>query len=96
MVTAGGFLSLSSPDEPIGDPYFTQMELLTILIASLMAINMLAIYFSAPERYKLHSLAAFSMMAIMAGITSRVHFVVLTLNHQLDDQLKTDLGILFI
>lgn len=95
VVTAGGFLSLSSPDEPIGDPYFTLMELLTILIAPLMAINMLAIYFSAPERYKLQGLAAFSMMIIMAGITSGVHFVVLTLNHQLDDQMMTDLSLFF-
>lgn len=33
IITILGFLSLKSPQEPIGEPYFTLMELLIILIA---------------------------------------------------------------
>ncbi|WP_215907133.1 hypothetical protein [Kordia aestuariivivens] len=90
-----GFLSLDLPDEPIGDPYFTMMELLSLMIAPLMAINMVAVHYHASTKYKLHSLFALCSMFIMAGITSSVHFVVLTMNHQLEATTMEDLTLLF-
>lgn len=42
VVTLLGFLSLKSPLDQIGDPYFTLMELLIIIIAPLMLIVMTA------------------------------------------------------
>ncbi len=84
LITLFGFLSLISHDEPVGDPYFTLMELLTIIIAPLMAFDMIAIHYHASEKYKLHSLFALFSMFIMAGITTCVHFVVLIMSHQLE------------
>ncbi len=84
FVTFFGFQSLKSPDEPIRDPYFTMMELLTIILALLMSINMIVIHIHASAKYKLHTLFALCSMIIMAGITTSVHFVVLTMNHQLE------------
>ena len=83
ITTLLGLLSLESPYDPIGDPYFTIMEILTILIASLMVIAMVAIHaYASPER-KVYSLAAVCFMFIMAGITSSVHFVILAVGHQI-------------
>jgi hypothetical protein len=39
VITGFGFLSLKSPTDPIGDPYFSLMELLIILVASLMVVS---------------------------------------------------------
>lgn len=84
ITTLLGLLSLESPHDPIGDPYFTIMEILTILIASLMVIAMGAIHaYAAPER-KAYSLAAVCFMFITAGITSSVHFVILAVGHQIE------------
>lgn len=83
ITTLLGLLSLELPNDPIGDPYFTIMELLTILIASLMVIAMVAIHaYASPER-KSYSLAAVCFMFIMAGITSSLHFVILAVGHQI-------------
>ena len=82
VTTLLGFLSLKSPQEPIGNPYFTIMEISTILIALLMAISMVAVhYYTLPED-KIYSLAALFLMFLMVGITSVVHFVILSLGSQ--------------
>ncbi|WP_066836108.1 hypothetical protein [Rufibacter ruber] len=77
-----GFLSLKSPAEPIGNPYFTIMEVLTILIAPLMAISMVAVHAYASPVDKIYSLAALLFMCLMTGITSSVHFIMLTGSQQ--------------
>ena len=82
VTTLLGFLSLKSPQEPIGNPYFTIMEILTILIAPLMAISMVAVHYYASPADKIYSLAALFFMFLMAGITSSVHFLILTASHQ--------------
>ena len=49
-----GLLSLTSPLEPIGDPYFSILELLIIVVAPLMVIVMVAVHsYSSPET-KMH------------------------------------------
>lgn len=80
ITTVLGFLSLQSPLDPIGDPYFTLMELLIILLAPLMAITMVAIHFHAHPAHKRYSLAAVFLMFVMAGISTSVHFVILTVS----------------
>ncbi|WP_340198842.1 hypothetical protein [Ascidiimonas sp. W6] len=95
IITLFGFLSLNSHDEPIGDPYFTLMEILTIIIAQLMAFNMIAIHYHASEKYKLHGLFALSLMFIMVGITTSVHFVVIIMSHQLETTTIGDLALFF-
>ena len=84
ITTLLGLLSLGSPHDPIGDPYFTIMEILTILIASLMVIAMVAIHGYASPELKAYSLAAVCFMFMMAGITSSVHFVILAVGHQVE------------
>lgn len=80
-VTLFGFLSLKSPDEPIGDPFFTVMEILTILLSTLMAISMGVVHRYASPEDKFFSLTALLFMVAMATITSCVHFVILSMSH---------------
>ncbi|MCY7423109.1 MAG: hypothetical protein LH478_15360 [Chitinophagaceae bacterium] len=93
VTTVIGFLSLNSPDDPISDPYFTIMEILTMLIAPSMAISMIAVHNYASSNDKMYSLTALCFMFVMAGITSGVHFVILTVSHQFK---AVQLGELFI
>lgn len=82
VTTLLGFISLTSPVEPIGNPYFTIMEILTIVIAPLMAISMTAVHYYASPVDKIYTHLAVFFMFIMAAITSSVHFVILTLSHK--------------
>jgi len=82
VTTLLGFLSLKSPQDPIGNPYFTIMEILTILIATFMAISMVAVHYYASPADKIYSLPSVIFMSLMAGITSSVHFVILAINQQ--------------
>ncbi len=79
-----GFLSLKSSLDPIGDPYFSIMELLTVLIAPLLVLSMIAVHAYASPEVKVYSLAALVFMILLAGITSSVHFVILTVGHQVE------------
>ena len=84
VTTTLGLLSLKSPQDPIGDPFFSIMELLIVLLAPLMLVNMVAIHAYAPSEAKAYSLAALVFMMLMAAITSCVHFTILTVSRQLD------------
>ena len=95
IITILGFISLNSPNEPIGDPYFSLMEILTLIMAPLMAMNMIAVHYHASSKYKLNSLFGIFSMFVMAGITSCVHFVVLTMNHQIDTTTMRELTLFF-
>jgi hypothetical protein len=81
--TVLGFLSLKSPQDPIGDPYFTIMELLIILMMPLMVVVMSAIHAYASHEVKVYSFVALAFMLLCAGVTSSVHFVILTVSRQL-------------
>lgn len=85
VTTVLGFLSLQSPDDPIGDPYFTMMELLIVLIVPCMVVTMIALHAYAPADRKAYSLTALIFMIVMAAITSCVHFSILTVSRQLAD-----------
>jgi hypothetical protein len=84
VTTVLGFLSLKSPQDPIGDPFFTIMELLIVLIVPLMVISMIAVHAYASPEVKAYSLTALVFMILMASITSSVHFVILTVSRQLE------------
>lgn len=84
VTTVLGFLSLKSLEDPIGDPFFTIMELLIVLIAPLMVVSMVAVHAYASSEVKVYSLTALIFMILLAGITSSVHFVILTVSRQLE------------
>lgn len=79
-----GFLSLTSPRDPIGDPYFSILESLIVVIAPLMVIVMVGVHAYASPEDKMYSLTALANMILMAGITSSVHFVILTVSHLIE------------
>jgi hypothetical protein len=78
-----GLLALPSPDEPIGDPYFTTLEVLILLIALALVVVMVAVHAYAAPAANVYSATALAMMLVLAGITSSVHFVILTVSRQL-------------
>jgi len=84
VTTVLGFLSLKSPQDPIGDPYFSIMELLILPIAPLMVMSMVAVHAYAAAEVKAYSLTALAFMILLAGSTSSVHFVILTVSRQIE------------
>jgi hypothetical protein len=75
-----GFLSLKSPQDPIGDPFLSIMALLLILLAPCMVVCMIAVHaYASPDR-KVYSATALAFMLLAAGITSCVNFSVLTVS----------------
>jgi len=80
ITLALGLLSLASPADPIGDPYFSLMEVLIILMAPSMVAVMVAVHAYAHPAVRAYSLTALACMTIMAGITASVHFVILTVS----------------
>jgi hypothetical protein len=89
LVTTIGLLSLKSSHDAIGDPYFTIMEILSILIALLMTISIAAVYCYASPVDKLFSLVSLVLISITTGITSIVHFLILSISHSTEaGQLK--------
>jgi uncharacterized membrane protein len=84
VTTVLGFLSLKSPQDPIGDPYFSIMELLIVLMAPLMVVVMVAVHAYASPEFKAYSFTALIFTILQAGITSSVHFVILTVSRQIE------------
>jgi hypothetical protein len=79
-----GLLSLKSSQDPIADPFFSILELLIVLVAPLMVISMVAVHAYAAADVKAYSLTALAFMILLAGITSSVHFVILTVSRQIE------------
>jgi uncharacterized membrane protein len=84
VTTVLGFLSLKSPQDPIGDPYFSIMELLIVLMAPLMVVVMVSVHAYASPEFKAYSFTALIFTILQAGITSSVHFVILTVSRQIE------------
>jgi len=84
LVTALGFLSLESPQDPIGVPYITIMELLIIPLAASYVVTMVAVHAYARPAAKAYSLTALVFMIVLATITTSVHFVILTVGPGLE------------
>jgi hypothetical protein len=79
-----GLLSLESPQEPIGDPMFTLLEILIIVMMPAMVALMVAVHAWAPMHAKTLTLTSVVFMGLLAGVTCIVHFCVLTLSRQLE------------
>jgi hypothetical protein len=77
-----GLMSLKSPNDPIGDPMFSMLEILIIAMMPAMVAVMVAIHAWAPARLKSLSLVAVVFMGLVAGVTCSLHFVVFTVSHQ--------------
>jgi hypothetical protein len=69
-----GFLSLQT----IGDPLFSILEILILLLMPLLIGLMVAVHAWAPEGVKVFSLMSIIFMTLLAGLTCSVHFVILT------------------
>jgi hypothetical protein len=82
VTLAVGLLSLESPRQPIGDPMFTILEVLIIVMMPAMVALMVAVHAWAPPHAKTLSLASLVFMSLLAGVTCVVHFCVLTLSRQ--------------
>ncbi len=64
-----GLASLESPQQPIGDPMFTILEVLIILMMPAMVALMVAVHAWAPSHAKTLSLASVVFMGLVAGLT---------------------------
>ena len=82
VTLAVGLLSLESPQKPIDDPMFTILEVLIIVMMPAMVALMVAVHAWAPMNAKALSLTSLVFMGLLAGVTSVVHFCVLTLSRQ--------------
>lgn len=82
VTLALGFLSLESPAQPIGNPFFAILEALILALAPAMVALMVAVHAWAPAQAKTLSLTAVCFMVMVASVTCSVHFVILTLSRQ--------------
>ena len=73
----GGLLSLRSPQQPIGDPWFSTLEVLILLLMPAIVALMAAVHAWAPAETRVFSLVALVFAALLAGVTCSVHFVIL-------------------
>ncbi|MEO7911741.1 MAG: hypothetical protein ABIV47_19010, partial [Roseiflexaceae bacterium] len=89
-----GLLALRSPQDPVGDPYFSIMELLILPTAPLMVVSMVAVHAYARPEAKASSFTALALMILLAGVTCSVHFTILSLSRQVDTGLPWMLLIL--
>jgi hypothetical protein len=89
VTLAVGLLTLESPEEPIGDPLFTILEILIIITMPGMVALMVAVHAWAPTNAKTLSLTSVVFMGLLAGVTCSLHFVILTLSHQPEFRAQT-------
>jgi len=82
LTLAVGLASVESPQQPIGDPMFTILEVLIIVMMPEMVALIVAVHAWAPMQAKTLTLTSLVFMGLLAGVTSVVHFCVLTLSRQ--------------
>lgn len=79
-----GLLSLPSPQEPIGNPIFSILEILIIVMMPAMIALMVAVHAWAPAESKVYGLLAVVFMSLVAAVTCSVHFVILAIGRQVE------------
>lgn len=77
-----GLVSLPSQQQPIGDPLFSILEFLIILMMPLMVALMVSVHAWATAGTRVFSLMAIVFVSLLAGVTCSVHFVILTVGRQ--------------
>lgn len=81
-VLIAGLWALPSPKQPIGNPWFSGMGVLILLLMPLLVGLMGAVYAWASAETRVFALLALVFMALLAGLTSSVHFVIFVLSRQ--------------
>jgi hypothetical protein len=81
-VLGAGFMSLSSPNDPIGDPYFPILETLILLLMPLLVGLAVANHAWTSADRKSLSLLAVAFTIAQAVLTTSVHFVILAVGRQ--------------
>ncbi|MDX1611353.1 MAG: hypothetical protein R3185_03220 [Candidatus Thermoplasmatota archaeon] len=81
-VVVGFGVAEAGLDDPIVDPTLAVMEAITLVSAPLVVILMAALYQASSEERKVFGVLALAFGAIMAALTSAVHFVALTAGRQ--------------
>jgi hypothetical protein len=84
IALVAGLLSLRSPDLPIGEPFFSILEILILLMAPLMVVLMVSVHAWAPPEARAYSLTALVFMSLLAVVTCCVHFVILTVSRLIE------------
>jgi hypothetical protein len=82
IVLAIGLYTLTSPDQPIQQPWFACMELLILAIAPLPVAFMVALHAWAPDEHSTTALLGIAFMSMCCVVTCCVHFVILTLSRE--------------
>jgi hypothetical protein len=82
---AAGFIAGGGLGAPIRDPYLAIMELLILLLVVPLVVAFGALHAYAPASKKTLSLSALVLVALTAGITICVHFLVLTVGRQANE-----------
>jgi hypothetical protein len=82
VTLAVGLASLESAQQPIGDPMFTILEVLIIIMMPVMVALMVVVHAWAPVHAKALSLISLVFMSLLAGVSCSLHFVILTLSRQ--------------
>jgi len=80
-----GFAVAGNVEDPLEDPYLAILEVLILLMAPLLVLMMVAVYAYASAPMKAFSLAALIHMIFAAATTTAVHFVLLTVDRQIDE-----------
>lgn len=81
VVLGIGLSLLQTSTEPIRDPYLSAMEIIILLMAPVLILLMASVHTYAAQEHKVLSMTALVLMGICAGLTSCVHFSVLTFTH---------------
>jgi hypothetical protein len=77
-----GLLSLESPQQPIGEPMFSILEALILVLSPAMVGLMVAMDAWAAPQVRFVSLMAIVFASLLCGVTCCVHFAILTLSRQ--------------
>lgn len=93
-VVFGGGLAQGDPFTQV-DPFLAILELLIILAAAPMIVMMAAVHAYAPRGAKTYSLAALCFMILLAGMTSSIHFVQLTVVRRIESAAIPPLSLIF-
>ena len=80
-VTIAGLAALAAPRDPIGDPWFSAMEMLILLLAPAMLGLMAATHAMAAGDARAFTRASLASMAIAMGLTCSLHLSILLLGH---------------
>lgn len=83
VIFLAGLYYSSSSHTPIGEPFFSCMEIIILLISPLMTAALISLHYFLSDN-KTASLAAVIFMAICITVSSAVHFSILTLGHHPD------------